>query len=44
MITKKSHSLTVDYILTLVFVKIKITEICFQVNIQATEVTGSLYP
>lgn len=34
----------VDYILTSVFVKIKITEVCFQVNIQATEMTDSVYP
>lgn len=34
----------IDYILTLVTVNVKIREVCFQVNIQATEMTGSVYP
>lgn len=33
-----------DYILTLVTVNIKISEVCFQVNIQTTEMTGSAHP
>lgn len=34
----------IDYILTLVTVNIKISEVYFQVNTQATEMTGSVYP
>lgn len=34
----------IDYMLTLVTVNIKISEICSPVNTQATEMTGSVYP
>lgn len=34
----------IDYILTLMTVNIRISEVCFQVNTQAPEMTGSVYP